>query len=78
MPVIELSAEQVAQLVEQLSPEERLQVLLQLASSARTRMETHRTEAEQRLRTLAAERGLDWDALTEEQRMEFVDELLHE
>lgn len=78
MPVIELSAEQVAQLVEQLSPEERLKVLLRLADTARTRMATHRVEAESRLRRLAAERGLDWDTLTEEQRVEFVDELLHE
>lgn len=78
MPVLEISAEQVASLVEQLPPEERRRLLLQLGASARLRMEHHRVQAEQRLRTLAAERGLDWDALTEEQRIEWIDELLHE
>jgi hypothetical protein len=33
---------------------------------------------EERLRLLFAERGLNWDDMTEEQREEFVDMLLHE
>ncbi len=77
MPTLELNAEQIEKLVEQLKPEERLRLLMKLAASARLRMEQHRVTAEARLRTLTAERGLDWDALSEEQRIEFVDDLLH-
>jgi hypothetical protein len=32
----------------------------------------------QRMRQLCAERGIDWDALTEEERERLVDEWLHE
>jgi hypothetical protein len=34
--------------------------------------------AASRLRRLAAAKGQDWDRMTDEQREEFVDELLHE
>ncbi|MCS6919149.1 MAG: hypothetical protein NZM28_05225 [Fimbriimonadales bacterium] len=78
MPVLEISTEQIARLVEQLPPEEQRRLLLQLGASARLRMEQHRDQAEQRLRALAAERGLNWDTLTEEQRIELVSEWLDE
>lgn len=78
MPVLKVKAEQLLELVEQLSPEERLQLLFKLAQPARARMEIHRNFAEQRLRTLAAERGLDWDTLSEAEREAFVDDLIHE
>lgn len=30
------------------------------------------------MRVLSAERGLDWDSMSEEEREAFVDDLLHE
>mgnify|MGYP007002413385 CR=1 FL=1 len=36
------------------------------------------SQGEDRLRQLCAERGLDWDKLTEEEREIFVDNMLHE
>jgi hypothetical protein len=33
---------------------------------------------EERMRQLAAQRGLDWDAMTDEDRILFVDDLIHE
>lgn len=32
----------------------------------------------ERMRTLCAARGLDWDALSEDQRQNLVDQILHE
>lgn len=36
------------------------------------------TYAEAQLRQLCASRGLDWDAMTEVERENFVDDLIHE
>ncbi|MER2600015.1 MAG: hypothetical protein ABTQ73_10890 [Caldilineales bacterium] len=32
----------------------------------------------QRMRAISAQRGLDWDALSEDERMQLIDELKHE
>lgn len=32
----------------------------------------------QRMRDLAAKRGIDWDSLTENERQQLIDELIHE
>jgi hypothetical protein len=34
--------------------------------------------AEERLRTLAGERGLQWDVMGDDERQAFVDDLIHE
>ena len=34
--------------------------------------------AEAQLRKLSASRGLDWDMMTDEERINFVDDLIHE
>ena len=34
--------------------------------------------AEERLRQIAASRGFDWDAMTEDDREAFIDDLMHE
>lgn len=33
---------------------------------------------EDRMRVLSAERGLDWDSLSEDQRLQLIDTILHE
>lgn len=33
---------------------------------------------ERRIRAISAQRGLDWDALSEDERMALIDELTHE
>ncbi len=78
MPVLQIGTEQLLELLQQLEPEERLQLLFKLAERAREQMERHRTFAENQLRTMAAERGLNWDTMSEEERESFVDDLLHE
>lgn len=77
MPLLKVDLEQLQELIEQLSPQERLEILLKLAQPAQARMEAHRAYAKQQLRELVARQGLDWDTLQEAEREAFVDDFLH-
>ncbi len=77
MPTLELTDEQVLELVKQLPPERQRAALIALAAGTEKRAE-RRGFAQAQLRRLAAERGLDWDKMTEDQREAFIDDLMHE
>jgi len=78
MSVLELSDEQVISLVRQLPAERKRTALLALAQDAQGRREERLRFGEAQLRRACAERGLDWDHLSEKERENFVDDLLHE
>lgn len=78
MPSITLSNDQVVALVRQLPPTQKREILLALASEAQARRAERMAYAEDQLRALAAARGLVWDALDEDARERFIDDLLHE
>jgi len=78
MPTLELTDEQVVELVKQLPPERQRAALLALAAGATQRREERMKYAEGQLRRACAERGLDWDKMSEDQREAFVDGLMHE
>ena len=78
MSVLEITDEQVISLVRQLPVASKRAALLALAKEAGERREDRMAYAESQLRLRAHERGLDWDALSEEGREEFVNRLLHE
>jgi hypothetical protein len=78
MPSVILTNDQVVELVQQLPPAQKRQVLLSLAGDAQTRRAERMTYAEDRLREVAAARGLAWDDLDEDAREVFIDDLLHE
>jgi hypothetical protein len=78
MPTLELTDEQVMELVKQLPPERKREALFALAEAARARREERLDYAEAQLRRLCAERGLDWDAMSEDEREAFIDDLVHE
>lgn len=78
VPKLEVSDEQVLELIRQLQPKRKREVLLALAEEAREGRGELLERAEAQLRRRAAERGLEWDRLTEEQRETFVDDLVHE
>ncbi len=78
MPILELSDAQVVDLVKQLPPERQRAALLALAAGAVQRREERMQYAEGQLRQVSAERGLDWDTMSEDQRQDFIDDLLHE
>ena len=78
MNVLELSDEQVISLVRQLPPVSKKAALLALAQEVGPRRQQRMAFAEAQIRQRAQERGLDWDALDEAGREDFVNRLLHE
>ncbi|MDY7032780.1 MAG: hypothetical protein SVY10_12845 [Thermodesulfobacteriota bacterium] len=78
MPTVNLTDEQVIDLVTQLPPEQKRAALLALAKDADIRREKRLDQAEAQLRRLCAERGLNWDAMGEDERETFIDDLIHE
>ena len=78
MSVLELSDEQVISLVRQLPAERKRTALLALAQDAQGRREERMRLGEAELRRTCAERGLNWDRLSEDEREAFVNDLLHE
>ena len=78
MPILELTDEQVVELVKQLPPERQRAALLALAAGATQQREQRMQHAEEQLRRACAERGLDWDKMSEAEREAFVDDVMHE
>jgi hypothetical protein len=78
MPTLNLTEEQVIQLLEQLPPDRRTEILVRIAKDAGRFREENLQKGEDQLRRLAAARGLDWETMTDEQRIALVDDLIHE
>ncbi len=78
MPILELSDAQVVELVKQLPPDRQRAALMALAAGAAQRREERMQYAEGQLRRVSAERGLEWDKMSENQREDFIDDLLHD
>ena len=78
MPTLELTDEQVVELVKQLPVERRRAALVALAEDASHGREDRMKYAEAQLQRTCAEQGLDWDKMSEDQRETFVDDLVHE
>ncbi|MBS4027193.1 MAG: hypothetical protein KGZ58_01035 [Ignavibacteriales bacterium] len=78
MQTTTLNNNEVANIIRQLSPEQKYSVLLSLAEETQERGEQRIMFAERRFRTAAAKKGLQWDVLSEEERIAFVDALVHE
>ena len=75
---LELTTDQVISLIQQIPPEEKRAVLLALTEQAETNQAARMDYAEVQFRQLCASRGLNWDTMTEEERENFVDDLIHE
>jgi len=73
-----ISDAQLIDLVKQLPPERKRNVLLALASDAQAWRNDRLQAAEDRMRELCTRRGRNWDSLTEAEREDLVDELVHE
>ena len=78
MPMLELTDQQVVDLVNQLPPKRKRSALVSLASEAVTRRDERMQSAETQIRRLCAERGRNWDQMSEDEREVFIDELVHE
>ena len=75
---LELTTEQIIDLVQQMPPEEKLTVLKALAKETPAEREERMKYAESKVRELCVQRGLDWDAMTEDERLYFIDDIVHE
>jgi hypothetical protein len=78
MSTLELSDEQVISLMRVLPAERKRAALLALAQDAQVGRDERLRFGEAQLRRTCAERGLDWDRLSEDERESLVDTLLHE
>jgi hypothetical protein len=77
MPTLQLTDEQVIDLFRQLPPERKRAAFMILAGDVEARRDERMAFAETQLRGIAAERGLDWDTLSEDERQDLVDGLVH-
>ena len=75
---IELTTKQMIDLIQQMPPEEKLTVLKALAKQARSGRAERMKYAESKIREVCAARELDWDTMTEEERLYFIDDIVHE
>jgi len=74
---LEIPESQVVEWVRQLSPAAR-QAVLKMLIPRLDELEDLVDYGSQRIRAIAAERGLNWDTLTEDERQQLIDDLLHE
>ena len=78
LEILELSDEQVISLVRQLPAARKRTALLALAQDAQIRRDERIRFGGEQLRRTCAERGCDWERLSEDERESFVNGLLHE
>jgi hypothetical protein len=78
MSVSELTDEQVVSLVSRLPAVRKRAALLALAQESQARRDARFELGEEQLRKACQQHGKDWDSLTEDEREEFVNQLLHE
>ena len=74
---LEIPEAQLVEWVRQLSPAAKQSVLKALIPRL-DELDALVDQGSQRMRALCAERGLDWDELTEDERERLIDDLLHE
>lgn len=72
-----ISESQVIALAQQLTPSGK-QALLQHLIPEMEALDRLVDYGDSRIRAICADRGIDWDLLSEDERMQLLDELLHE
>lgn len=78
MSTLTLTDEQVIELVKQLSPNKQAELCEFLLTARWGALENFTQNGEEHARMAAWKRGRDWDAMNEDERLEFVDDLVHE
>ncbi|NCR58113.1 MAG: hypothetical protein GPJ01_10035 [Microcystis aeruginosa LL13-06] len=78
MPNLTLSNEQVIELVKQLPEAQQQEVFRFLIQRQWGNMESITDYGSQQAKIVAAERGYNWDTMTEEEKETFIDEIVHE
>jgi len=78
MVTLTLSDQQIVDLVKQLPPMAKQTVLDVLLAEREAWWDMTLAKGEEKLRKLARQRGLDWNKMSEDERDNFIDDLLHE
>lgn len=78
MATLQLTDEQVIELASQLPADKQQTLLERLVQRVWPRWAELSQYGQQRARAVAAERGLDWETMTEADREAFVDKVVHE
>lgn len=78
MPILQLTNEQVLDLVKQLPPDQQEEIFKSLLVQQWGEWEVLSRHGTERVRRVAAQRGYDWDVMTEDEREAFIDTLVHE
>jgi hypothetical protein len=78
MPTLILTNEQVVELVKQLPIEQQAEIFRFLLLQHWGSWESLSRYGADKVRLAARERGYDWDAMTEDEREAFIDEVVHE
>ena len=75
---IELTTEQIIDLIQQMPPEKKISVIRALAKETPAEREERMKYAESKVRKVCATRGLNWDSMDEEERLDFINDIVHE
>lgn len=78
MVTLTLSNDQVVDLIKQLPPDGKKAALDALQTDTNLWWEIRLAQGEAQLERLAKARGLDWNVMSEDEREQFIDDLLHE
>ena len=78
MPMLTLSNDQVIELVRQLTPEQQTEVFRFLLLQQWGQWESLSRYGADKVKAAAQERGFDWDTMTEDEREDFIDNVVHE
>jgi hypothetical protein len=77
MATVELTNNEIIDLVRRLPAERQRELLLALAGGQEAR-DKRMQLAEDQLRRIATQRGADWNSMNDDQRQALVDDLIHE
>lgn len=78
MPTLEVSDQQVLDLVRTLPLERQDRLLRSLLLQQWPEWQANQRIGEERIRLVAQQRGHNWDEMAEDERLSFVDDLVHE
>jgi transposase len=78
MPSLTLSNEQVVELVKQLPQEQKTEIFRFLLLSQWQEWQSLSSYGTDKVKLIARERGYNWKKMTEEEREDFIDEVVHE
>lgn len=78
MASVELTTEQVIDLIKSLSADSKRDILLALAEDSKSSLSERMALADRQLREIAGQRGLNWGSMSDDERQAMTDDLIHE